>query len=572
MSSIVASVIRCLAKAPPELSQDFLVARHVPRRRRRPAARPRASASSARRRCRCSCRRAARGGRARRRPRASSTTTRSRACSWAPAADAWRVPAIERRVHAVGPASRRGPIDAGLDAIRAAVPRPGEFPPEVVLAAADDAAAPPSRAPTTSTAPTWRVRHARPGRRRPTSTRRSRIERAGRRPRAALRHRRRRLLRRPRRRARRTRRGARGVTVYLPDGRRRCTRRRCRKAAASLLPDGPRPAVVFTVRVDRRRRRSRLDGVERARRAQPGQARLRRPSTPAICRRASPSWPGASTPPRIAAARRGSSSPSRSSSARRRRLDAAVRGPPARARTRTRRCRWPPTWRSPMRCSPRGTGLFRVMPDVPTSGACDGCATRRTAFGLDWPADMSLADFERSLPRDDPRAAAFLLAVRRAGGGGVATSRTATGATPWHAAMAATYAHATAPLRRLADRYVSRRRSPSPTATPCPTHVERGVRASCPTVMARAEQRGQPRRAAVHRPRRGGAARRVGRARCSTPSSSTRTTAARVIQLAEPAVLARVRRPPRRPRRRRPGAARRAPTSARRTIEFDRVG
>ncbi len=30
------------------------------------------------------------------------------------------------------------------------------------------------------------------------------------------------------------------------------------------------------------------------------------------------------------------------------------------------------------------------------------------------------------------------------------------GVLPWHAAMAATYAHATAPLRRLADRYVIR--------------------------------------------------------------------------------------------------------------------
>ena len=30
----------------------------------------------------------------------------------------------------------------------------------------------------------------------------------------------------------------------------------------------------------------------------------------------------------------------------------------------------------------------------------------------------------------------------------------AAGVVPWHAAMAATYAHATAPLRRLADRYV----------------------------------------------------------------------------------------------------------------------
>ena len=37
---------------------------------------------------------------------------------------------------------------------------------------------------------------------------------------------------------------------------------------------------------------------------------------------------------------------------------------------------------------------------------------------------------------------------------GVRTSRIEAGVVPWHAAMAATYAHATAPLRRLADRYV----------------------------------------------------------------------------------------------------------------------
>jgi exoribonuclease R len=75
------------------------------------------------------------------------------------------------------------------------------------------------------------------------------------------------------------------------------------------------------------------------------------------------------------------------------------------------------------------------------------------AFNLEWPADVSLADFQRSLARDDPKANAFLLAVRRASGGAT-YEPFVEGRTPWHAAMAATYAHATAPLRRLADRYV----------------------------------------------------------------------------------------------------------------------
>ena len=48
---------------------------------------------------------------------------------------------------------------------------------------------------------------------------------------------------------------------------------------------------------------------------------------------------------------------------------------------------------------------------------------------------------------------AFKLAVRRASpGAGYASYEE--GVRPWHSAMAATYAHGTAPLRRLADRYV----------------------------------------------------------------------------------------------------------------------
>ena len=45
------------------------------------------------------------------------------------------------------------------------------------------------------------------------------------------------------------------------------------------------------------------------------------------------------------------------------------------------------------------------------------------------------------------------------------------GRVPWHAAMAATYAHATAPLRRLADRYVVRAALAVANGQPVPAEV-----------------------------------------------------------------------------------------------------
>ncbi|MEO5809470.1 MAG: RNB domain-containing ribonuclease, partial [Sphingomicrobium sp.] len=55
----------------------------------------------------------------------------------------------------------------------------------------------------------------------------------------------------------------RGSTLYLPDGRAGLYPPVISEAAASLLPDGPRPAVVFTVRVAGDGA-VKLDGAERA--------------------------------------------------------------------------------------------------------------------------------------------------------------------------------------------------------------------------------------------------------------------------------------------------------------------
>jgi exoribonuclease R len=133
-----------------------------------------------------------------------------------------------------------------------------------------------------------------------------------------------------------------------------------------------------------------------------------------------------------------------------------------------------------------GTGLFRVMPDV------DERRSRRLrhsarAFGLHWPDGVALDAFERSLPRDDPRTSAFLLAVRRAAGG-ASYAPFDPDHRPWHSAIAAAYAQATAPLRRLQDRYVIEAVLAIAHGRPVPDAVESAF-GELPPAMSRGEQR-----------------------------------------------------------------------------------
>ncbi|TQJ87765.1 RNB domain-containing ribonuclease [Streptomyces sp. SLBN-31] len=103
-----------------------------------------------------------------------------------------------------------------------------------------------------------------------------------------------------------------------------------------------------------------------------------------------------------------------------------------------------------------GTGILRTLPAAP-----DGAVgrLRRTAHALhiDWPHHVSYAQLIRSLDPHDPHHAAFLQeCTTLLRGAGYTVFRD--GALPpitTHAAVAAPYAHCTAPLRRLADRYAS---------------------------------------------------------------------------------------------------------------------
>jgi exoribonuclease R len=103
-----------------------------------------------------------------------------------------------------------------------------------------------------------------------------------------------------------------------------------------------------------------------------------------------------------------------------------------------------------------GTGVLRTLPAAP-DGAVGRLRRTARALRIDWPHHVSYARLIRSLDPHRPHHAAFLLEcttlLRGAGytvfRDGVLPEVTA------HAAVAAPYAHCTAPLRRLVDRYAS---------------------------------------------------------------------------------------------------------------------
>ena len=242
----------------------------------------------------------------------------------------------------------------------------------------------------------------------------------------------------------------RGTTIYLPDGKSPLYPAALGEGAASLLPDVDRPAVVFTVRIDPEGE-VRLDGAERA----------------IIRSRAKLSYEYATSADLPAdfeeLARRIEAAEIRRGAAR---VD-----PPEQEVIALGEGRYSLSFR-PLRESERRnaamslaanlaiaklllehrTGLFRTMGE-PHKSAIKRLRHTARAFGLEWPDSTPLDAFERSLDSANPAQAAFMLAIRRAGPP-ASYEPYRQGVTPWHSAVMAPYSHATAPLRRLADRYV----------------------------------------------------------------------------------------------------------------------
>lgn len=286
---------------------------------------------------------------------------------------------------------------------------------------------------------------------------------------------------------------ARGTTCYLPDGKASLYPRALSEQAASLLPDGDRPAVVFTTRVDPAGS-VRLEGAERAVIRSRAKLAYETVGDDTL----GPLFPSLAA--RIAAAEEA--------------RGAARVDPPEQQLERDESGHYQLAFRPMLPSETRnaalslasnlavadalfaaGTGLFRVMPP-PSERAVARLRGTAKAFALDWPDNLALADFEKRMDPANPREAAFLMAVRRAGNGASYVPFHA-GERPWHAAMAATYAHSTAPLRRLADRYVVEATLAVANGKPVPAHIEEAFQ-RLPAVMARAEARdGQVERAAI---------------------------------------------------------------------------
>lgn len=98
-------------------------------------------------------------------------------------------------------------------------------------------------------------------------------------------------------------------------------------------------------------------------------------------------------------------------------------------------------------------GVLRTLPPPDPRDVQRLHRTAR-ALGLDWPAERLYPDFIRTLDPTDPKQAAMVVAwARLLRGSGYATFDGELPELTEHSALASEYAHVTAPLRRLADRY-----------------------------------------------------------------------------------------------------------------------
>lgn len=327
----------------------------------------------------------------------------------------------------------------------------------------------------------------------------------------------------------------RGETIYMPDGKISLYPPVLCEGAASLLPDGDRPAILFAVRVASDGSTG-LDGVERAMvrsRAKLGYATVRPEDLPAgfneLSRRiaAAEDARGASRvdPPQQQVVEQADGSftlefrPMSAAEQSNAALSLAANFAIADALYR------------------HGTGLFRVMPE-PDDWAIRRLRHSAKALGVEWPKTTSLEDRQRDLDPNDPKQAAFMLAIRRAGAHASYAPFRA-GERPWHSAMRATYTHATAPLRRLADRYVTQ----AALAVANGRAVPDGVTAAferLPDVMNRAEAKaGQVDSAVLELAESVVLGGRVGERFVGTVTDLDKKRGA-LIQLADPAVTTRV--------------------------------
>jgi exoribonuclease R len=258
----------------------------------------------------------------------------------------------------------------------------------------------------------------------------------------------------------------RGVTVYCPDCSVPLYPRILSRDRASLLPDGPRPAILLTVQVDPEGN-SRLRNVERA---------TIRSRAKLAYEEVSDSDLSADTlefANRIMAAelRRGAFRVGRTEQEVI--VDEKAPGglrlefaPKRLSEERNAALSLAANLAVATHFLEAGVGLFRVM-DEPDAFEITHLRRRARALKIAWSDEESLHAVVERLDISNARHLEFCQVIRRMGGGASYLQYPVPFSTPeeqkknalqiakpWHAALAASYAHATAPMRRLADRYV----------------------------------------------------------------------------------------------------------------------
>ncbi|MFO7591045.1 MAG: RNB domain-containing ribonuclease [Acidimicrobiia bacterium] len=251
----------------------------------------------------------------------------------------------------------------------------------------------------------------------------------------------------------------RGVTFYLPDGRAPLYPDTLGEGAASLLPDQERPALLWTIDLDEA-------GAATEWRVERAIVRSRAAMTYAAAQRAI-DGDGASESLVLLReigllreaqerARGGVSLPLPDQEVRERQdgydlvYDAPrpVEGWNAQISLLTGIC-------AALTMIDGGVGLLRTLPPA-DDGATDRLHRVATALDIDWPDDLSYPELVRRLDPALPTHAAFFeQAVSTLRGAGYAVVDASEADAPRHAALATPYAHVTAPLRRLADRFAN---------------------------------------------------------------------------------------------------------------------
>ncbi len=258
----------------------------------------------------------------------------------------------------------------------------------------------------------------------------------------------------------------RGVTVYCPDGSVPLYPRILSNDRASLLPGGPRPAILLTVQVD-------LAGISRLRNVERVTIRSRAKLAYEDVSDMDLSADTLELANRITAAelRRGAFRVGRTeqeviideNSPGGLRLEFA---PKRLSEERNAALSLAANLAVATHFLEKGVGLFRVM-NEPDAFEITHLRRRARALKIIWADDESLHDLVARLDIDNAKHLEFCQVIRRMGGGASylqypvpfttpeeQKKNALQVAKPWHAALAASYAHATAPMRRLADRYV----------------------------------------------------------------------------------------------------------------------